>query len=201
MPNNTLNDWLWHTCLTKPGYNRVPKTMKAERITRALKGRWHGRYGSACCPAHANTNTPALSLSDGDNGRLLIRCFAGCRFPAVLNALQGLGIVDRCGALSPLGPSSSTDILHRREDEEFNAVKRASQALRLWKEAAPISGTLAEAYARARGITCTLPNTLRFHPECWHGPSAARLPAMIAWVDGCKRPAIHRTYLSYRLEP
>ena len=50
----------------------------AERITRALGGHWHGQYGLALCPAHENKVTPSLSLADGDEGRLLAKCFAGC---------------------------------------------------------------------------------------------------------------------------
>jgi hypothetical protein len=37
-------------------------------------------------------------------------------------------------------------------------------------------------------------DSLRFHPACWH-PSAKRLPAMIARIEGAERFAVHRTYL------
>lgn len=165
---------------------------EAERITRALQGHWHGRYGSALCPAHMNTNTPALSLANGDDGRLLARCFAGCPFPAVLDALRDLGIVKGCGTYTPPSP---TDLARVRVKRDAEAVKREGQALTVWHEALPISGTIAETYLRTRGITCVLPSTLRFHPDCWHGPSGKRLPAMVARVDGSKRVAVHRTYL------
>jgi len=42
----------------------------ARTITAALGVRWHGGYGLAYCPVHKNTRTPALSLKDGDDGRL-----------------------------------------------------------------------------------------------------------------------------------
>jgi len=75
-------------------------------------------------------------------------------------------------------------------------VKKARQAKRLWYEALPIFGTVAEIYLReARKITCSLPQTLRFHPECWHGPTAKRYPAMLAIVQGTVSFAVHRTYL------
>jgi len=73
--------------------------------------------------------------------------------------------------------------------------KRAAQAHRVWLEAKAISGTVAESYLRARGITCKLPPTLRFHSDCWHGPTARRHPAMVAQVDGAVGTAVHRTYL------
>ncbi|UNF29700.1 hypothetical protein MNL13_02735 [Bartonella krasnovii] len=43
--------------------------INARGITNALWGIWHGRYGSARCPAH-NDQLPSLSLSNGHDGRL-----------------------------------------------------------------------------------------------------------------------------------
>ena len=51
--------------------------MNAETLTKALGGRWHGGPGMARCPAHED-KTPSLSISDGDGGRLLTFCHAGC---------------------------------------------------------------------------------------------------------------------------
>ena len=73
--------------------------------------------------------------------------------------------------------------------------KRDGRARAVGKGALPIHGSPAETYLRGRGITCALPETLRFHPECWHGATARRLPAMVARVDGAARFAVHRTYL------
>lgn len=165
---------------------------EAQRITLALRGRWHGRYGLALCPAHANTRTPALSLAGGGDGRLLARCHAGCSFAAILEALRGLGLVEGTGHYAP---PSAADLARIREAEEAEARKREAQARNLWQDARPVPGTLAETYLRARGITCPLPEMLRFHPECWHGPTARRWPALVALVEGCDRLAVHRTYL------
>ena len=74
------------------------------------------------------------------------------------------------------------------------AAKRAEQAGTVWHRAVPIRDTVAEAYLRGRGITCALPDTLRFDPACWH-LNAKRLPAMLALVEGCDLAAVHRTYL------
>ena len=62
----------------------------AQRITLALKGCWHGSDRICQCPAHANTRTPALSLSDAGLGRLLAYCHASCAFMALLDTLRGL---------------------------------------------------------------------------------------------------------------
>ena len=42
------------------------------RKTRKTKDGW-----MACCPAHPDT-TPSLSVGIGDDGRILLNCFAGC---------------------------------------------------------------------------------------------------------------------------
>jgi 5S rRNA maturation endonuclease (ribonuclease M5) len=40
---------------------------------------------SLCCPAHEDSN-PSLSVSEGEGGRVLIHCHAGCSLDAVLSA-------------------------------------------------------------------------------------------------------------------
>lgn len=40
----------------------------------------------ACCPAHGDTN-PSLSVSEGGDGRILVKCHAGCETQAVVDAL------------------------------------------------------------------------------------------------------------------
>ncbi|MBU2962097.1 toprim domain-containing protein [Citreicella sp. C3M06] len=165
--------------------------MDAKDITLALRGRWYRSYGLAFCPAHGNARTPALSLSNAADGRLLAKCHAGCAWGDIVEALKALDLAGGGGGYSPPDP----DTLARREAEaRANANRRERQALALWREGLPISGTLAECYLRARGLSCDLPDTLRFHPSCWHS-SARRFPAMLARVDGAAHFALHRTYL------
>lgn len=163
----------------------------ARTITKALNGHWHGRYGLCLCPAHANTKSPALSVSDGYDGRLLLRCHAGCDFLSILDALKGLGLVEGTGHYSP---PSYEDMEANRLKELDKAKKQEVRALDCWNAAKPIHGTLAETYLRFRGITSPVGECLRFHASCWH-PSGQQLPAMVALVEGAERLAIHRTYL------
>tara|TARA_Y100000588_G_scaffold330297_1_gene367105 strand:- start:424 stop:864 length:441 start_codon:yes stop_codon:yes gene_type:complete len=51
----------------------------------------HGRY-KARCPAH-NDRGPSLSVAEGDDGRILIHCFAGCDVHQVVSAV-GLQLTD-----------------------------------------------------------------------------------------------------------
>lgn len=168
--------------------------MTAQRITEALQGRWYGRYGLAMCPAHGNVNTPALSLSDGADGKLLARCHAGCDFTDILDALKALGLVEGRSDWTPPDPA---EMAQRRKQANADAARKAGSAKRLWDSGQPITGTLAETYLRGRAITCPLPDSLRFHPACLH-PFGQTLPAMLARVDGAERFAIHRTFLGER---
>ncbi len=163
----------------------------ARTLTLALPhGKWHGRYGLACCPAHGDRR-PSLSIADAPDGRLLLNCKAGCGFPEVLAALRERGLLDPHNRPQP---PSVGEIARRRAEDEAEAVKREQQALVCWRESIPVHGTIAETYLRGRGITCALPDSLRFHPGCWHA-SAQRLPAMVALIEGLPRLAVHRTYL------
>ena len=163
----------------------------ATELTTALGGRWHGRFGAAPCPVcqpDGRKGQNALTLADGRNGRLVADCKkSACGF---LDILAAAGL--RSGDYTP--PDAAT-LAQREREAKAEAEKRAAQAKRLWQEAQPIAGTAAEAYLRARGISCDLPKTLRFHPECWHGATAKRYPAMVAAVEGAGLPAVHRTYL------
>lgn len=166
--------------------------MNARDLTLSLSGHWHGSYGVAPCPVcqpEARRDQSALTLADGDQGRLLAHCKkSACTFTAILAAA---GVT--AGDYHP--PAHATlaqrDAERRREDQ-----RRADQARRCWDETQPIEGTPAETYLRGRGITCPLPPTMRFHPECWHGPTATRFPAMVARIDGGDTFAVHRTYLA-----
>jgi hypothetical protein len=48
---------------------------------RAGNGRWQAK-----CPAH-DDRSPSLSIKEGEAGRVLLRCWAGCELSAVLKAV------------------------------------------------------------------------------------------------------------------
>jgi phage/plasmid primase-like uncharacterized protein len=162
----------------------------ARALTMALGGKWYGRYGAAPCPVcqpRREKGQNALTLADGHTGRLVLDCKkSGCAFLDIL-AASGL----RTGDYTP---PDATTLAQRAADQRTLAANRAAQAKQLWQKAQPVGGTIAETYLRGRGITCPLPDTLRFAPACWH-LSARRFPAMVALVDGGDRFAVHRTYL------
>ena len=161
--------------------------MDAKHHTQTLCGKWYGRFGSAPCPVcqpEGRKGQNALTLADGTGGKLLLNCKkVGCDYRDIATAAAIIH-----GTYTPPDPAI---IAQRAADQRKADAKRAQQAQRLWMGARPIEGTLAESYLRGRAITCHLPKTLRFDPQCWHA-SAKRLPAL---VEGSASFAVHRTYL------
>ncbi|MEP0390751.1 MAG: toprim domain-containing protein [Erythrobacter sp.] len=162
----------------------------ARELTLSLKGRWYGEYGAAPCPVcqPASRRTQnALTLADGKNALLLHCKRSGCDFRDIL-AAASLGSGDYCAPDPALTAK-------RKVKAKADALRKHEAAKRLWQECQPITGTIAETYLRSRMIDCALPDTLRFHSRCWHGPSKSRWPAMVALVEGGQGFAVHRTYL------
>lgn len=161
----------------------------ARTLTMDLGGKWFRKYGAAPCPVcqpERRKGQNALTLADG-SGRLLLNCKkSGCDFTDILSAA---GVSS--GDYQPPDPAL---IAHREAEQRAHDLKRQRQAEQVWQSALPIGGTIAENYLRGRGISCPLPDTLRFLPDCWHA-SAKRFPAMIALVEGGAGFAVHRTYL------
>ena len=164
--------------------------MDAKHLTQSMRGKWYGRYGCAPCPVcqhEGRKAQKALTLADGTGGKLLLDCKkTSCDYRDIATAA---GITQ--GTYTPPDPA----IFAQRAAEQRKAnAKRAQQAQRVWMRAQPVAGTVAEGYLRGRGITCPLPDTLRFDPQCWHA-TAKTFPAMVALVEGGAGFAVHRTYL------
>lgn len=62
--------------------------MTVTTIAKALGGRKAGAAWMARCPAH-DDREPSLSIADGDDGKVLVRCHAGCEQHRVIAALGG----------------------------------------------------------------------------------------------------------------
>jgi hypothetical protein len=82
--------------------------MSAESIARALGARLIGSEWMARCPAH-DDRKPSLSVREGDNGRVLVRCHAGCEQWQVIEALRSRGLwgVALVATSSPLRRASA----------------------------------------------------------------------------------------------
>ena len=54
---------------------------KLEKV-KGSKGRW-----IACCPAHVD-RSPSLAITETDDGRILLKCFAGCSAYEIVKAVE-----------------------------------------------------------------------------------------------------------------
>ena len=72
---------------------------RLERVTKTHSG-WMAR-----CPAHEDSR-PSLSVASSDDGRILLRCFAGCDVNAIVGALQ---IEVRDLFADPIAPGGSSN--------------------------------------------------------------------------------------------
>lgn len=169
--------------------------MTAEGIARALEGHRAGETWMARCPAH-DDRKPSLSIKQGRDGKILVRCHAGCSQWEVIRALaerriwspgdSGRRLVDR-------RPSEPRNNCQSHDDEQ-----RTASAMRLWQETLHADGSPVVGYLRSRGLSVKPPPSLRFHPRLKH-PTGGIWPAMVALVvDGrTGRPtALHRTFLA-----
>ena len=169
--------------------------MTAESIAKALGGRKTGSGWVARCPAH-DDRKPSLAISNTDDGKVLVRCHAGCNQARVIAALRSLGLWGENGhhrLTRPAPPVAARD----RPDRD--KAKRTEAAVTIWQSATPAGGTLVEAYLHSRGLHCLAPPTLRFHVGLKH-PSGGIWPVMVARVTrgGDDKPlGIHRTFLAH----
>jgi hypothetical protein len=130
----------------------------------------------AFCPAHDDRKTRSLSIREGQDGLVLLHCFAGCTYHQIVEAL---GFTPQAAPI----PTPSTSIRPVRQPDDSGRIEAVR---RLWRAAEPLPGTPAQRYLENRGINLPAwPLTLRFHPACPH-PSGSRLPALVAAV------AVHR---------
>lgn len=73
----------------------------------------------ALCPAH-DDNTPSLSIADGDNGKVMLHCFAGCKYEDIRRALQS-----EPNAV----PIRSVKISNTKKSQAFSTAEQAIKSL------------------------------------------------------------------------
>ena len=155
--------------------------IRAKNIVEKLGGIWRGSRGECLCPAH-DDSSPSLSVRLGDTA-ILFHCFAGCTPVEVMKALERNKLHDRTAMEMP-------EVESKRD--------MGALAVRLWKASVPITGTLAEEYLLARGLSPPYSKALRFNPATilGSGPTKRIMPAMIAAAENdIGVTAVQRTFL------
>lgn len=140
-------------------------------------------------PGHSKADR-SLSVSIGDNGKLIWCSFAGDGEDAVRAYLKELGVAGE-GAPAQGSPPATPERARR-------PGAGAHWAAALWRESFAIHGTLGARYLRGRAIGAPFPPSLKFHPECRDGPF--RRPALIAARTMLATPdqvvSVQRTFLA-----
>jgi hypothetical protein len=95
------------------------------RLVLRLNAKRTGKDWIAKCPAHED-HKPSLSISEGADGRALVKCHAGCRLDAVLAAL-GMTLADLFPAKDPQPTENSSAArtpvrlkLKRKNEQRFD---------------------------------------------------------------------------------
>jgi len=100
--------------------------VSAETIAMALGGRRAGSGWSARCPAH-DDGTPSLSLRDGCEGKVLVRCHAGCDQNVVISCLKARGLWTQNGPR--LFRYAASRRITKPTEQDHDDIKRTEAAL------------------------------------------------------------------------
>ncbi|AXI43532.1 toprim domain-containing protein [Sulfitobacter sp. SK011] len=158
------------------------------RLSAELGGKWYRSYGVAPCPVCQTARRKdqnALTIN-AESGKLLLHCKKnGCDFRDILT---GAGITPGTIEIDRMAVENA------ERERAAQAAKIKARARSLWEFGEAIGGTKGEAYLRGRGITYPLPDTLRWLPDTYHGPSRQYCAAMIA--DIASTGGVHRTFFT-----
>ena len=155
----------------------------AAEILRAFGGPMRGNF--CFCPAHDDRNTPNLKVTER-NGKVLVKCFAGCPQEAVIDALKQRGFsLTRTGRHRVRLPEDAGSEPYGRVAEELlDAAEEVTER--------------PKAYLRRRGIKRIPPSLKLVGSGTMHFITGKTLPAMIARVtdkDG-RSIGAHVTFLT-----
>lgn len=172
------------------------------QIINALKGRWHGAYGTCRCPAHPD-KSPSLSVREVRD-QILVKCFAGCDNRDIIAALRSQGLWparDESGFT--YRKSKSLHLRHdANPDKDGLEIAKEQAARAIWERALPIQNTPAALYLWSRGLDIShLPPTLRCAPELYHREAKKSFPALIGAIQSGvgKVTAVQRIWVSPKL--
>jgi hypothetical protein len=177
-----------------PAAHNLTDALSATQIAKALNGVREGKGWKAICPAHDDHN-PSLSIDEGEGGKPLVKCWAGCTQDAVIAALRAKGLWSSPDHHTPVLRFKPKQTLPVEEDRD---PQRIARALAIWDEAEPAAGTVVERYLTNRGLELPSLADIRCHPSLRH-ECGSRFPAMIGLITDCTTGeliGIHRTFLS-----
>ena len=158
--------------------------MSAAGIALQLGATRQGNNWRCACPRDCGYS---LSLSDGEDGRLLAFCFGGCEFNEIMLALVAHGLLDDDDGAGD-DPHVSRRVAVCQADP-----KRIAHARQIYDGG--VRDARIQIYLRSRRIGLTSP-ILKFQEQAPHR-LGVRLPAMLAPVVNVtgEQIGVHLTYL------
>ena len=152
------------------------------------KARRSGTGWVDICPSH-DDREPSLSIGLAADGKLLLHCFAGCTFDAIVAAARLTG-------LPPAHRPTLADVVFREKQHAAEQRAKRDAARRIWEEGSSLPNTQSAIYLAGRGLSTDSP-TLRHHVKLWNAEQNTHCPALLAAVRLEDRfVGVHRTYLS-----
>lgn len=90
-----------------------------KKVTTKGKGQW-----MACCPAHED-KSPSLAIKENHDGRILVKCFAGCGASDVVHAV-GLTLSDLFpdGNNHEMRPFAFAQVERRQAEKQRTEIQR-----------------------------------------------------------------------------
>jgi len=181
------------------------------QIAKSLgKASLSGRNWTCLCPAHKD-RMPSLSMALGQDGQLLLHCYAGCSFDQILQELNHKGLLNNSRkntvpSYYPSKPPKPSKVVDFRQPSVSKPYLKPSKVdpyrdnpsiVRLWESSKPAVNTAVERYLHSRGLTEAIPPSLRYLPDHLHAATKTRWPCMvgsiICWPD--RLVGLHRTYI------
>lgn len=163
-------------------------TMASVKLTRSR----HELVG--LCPFH-NEKTPSFYVYDAEGVFNCFGCGASGNIIKFVRDTQGVDFLQAVAMITG-GDIRAVTPAERAVSDAKEKADYTAAALAIWNRAVNYRGTVAEAYAKARGIEAPLPGSIRFAP-CRYPSEVQPRPAMICAAQAVDRSitGIQRIYL------
>jgi hypothetical protein len=154
-------------------------------LTRLSNVKKAGGGWLACCPSHADRRA-SLSIAEGDDGRALLRCHAGCDTAAIVAAL-GLELRDLFPAKT--GPTPTRNGKHGGKPKSFSTAGEAVAVLaRQFGRRPDSTWEYRDDRGDLVGLVCR-----------WNQPGGKEIRPVARYPDGWRIAAMPEPRLLYRL--
>jgi putative DNA primase/helicase len=164
----------------------------AQQLGRAVRV---GHDWRCNCPIHQGHS---LTLADGRDGKLLVRCWGGCEWRDIFPELRSRGLL--IGGPVDTSPEREDELRRAPEAAERAEIerlrRRIAAARDLSRHSKDAAGTPVEVWLRTRGLLGRMPPVLRYLQHCPHR-NGGYYPAMVAPIVNVagEQIGIHKTFL------